>query len=101
VVNKTRGDKMKITKGDTVVIQAQGIKVKGEVLSADNWGGKDGWYIELTKANVPGGYSYWKQGQDGGKLIEVRGHKVKDCVFCKAPTLDTICAVCNEKAKLK
>jgi hypothetical protein len=67
---------LKVVKGDVVVIKAQGITVKGEVLSADYWGDKDGWYIELTKANVPGGYSYWKQRFDGGKLVEVNGKEV-------------------------
>jgi len=67
-----------IEKGSIVTIQAQGIQVTGKVLSADNWGGKDGWYIEMTEANVPGGYSYWKQGQDGGTLVEVNGVPYKD-----------------------
>lgn len=69
---------MKISKGDVVTIAAQGIKVTGEVLSADYWGEKDGWYIELTKANVPGGYSYWKQRYDGGKIVSINGKKVED-----------------------
>ena len=58
-----------IEKGDKVTIQVQGIEVTGEVYSANHYG-KDGWYIELTNANVSGGYSYWKQGQDGGDIIE-------------------------------
>ena len=62
-----------VNKGDTVVLKAQGLKVSGQVLSADYWGEKDGWYIELTMANVPGSYAYWKQGQDGGELISVNG----------------------------
>ncbi len=62
-----------INKGDTVVIKAQGIQVRGKVLSAAYYGGRDGWYIELIEANVPGGYSYWKQGLDGGSIIEVNG----------------------------
>lgn len=62
-------NKLKIKKGDSVTIKVQGIKVTGEVLSADHWGEKDGWYIEMTNANVSGGYSYWKQGQDGGEII--------------------------------
>lgn len=54
-----------IKKGDTVTVNAQGIRVTGTVHSADNYG-DTGWYIELTGADVPGGYSYWKQRDDGG-----------------------------------
>lgn len=67
---------LQVNKGDTITIKSQGIKVTGEVLSANDWGGTDGWYIELTKANVPGGYSYWKQGQDGGKIIRINGEDI-------------------------
>jgi hypothetical protein len=69
--------RQKIEKGSIVVIKAQGITVTGKVLTADNWGDRDGWYIEMTEANVPGGYSYWKQGQDGGKLVSVNGVPVE------------------------
>lgn len=62
-----------IPKGTPVVIKAQGLTVRGEVISAEHYGSGDGWYIELGNANVPGGYSYWKQGQDGGELVEVDG----------------------------
>jgi len=60
-----------VNKGDTVVIAAQGIRVRGEVMSAEYNGPRSGWYIELINANVPGGYSYWKQRYDGGKLVSV------------------------------
>ena len=59
-----------ISKGDTVTIKAQGITVNGEVLSAEH-NGKNGWYIELENANVPGGYSYYKQIYDGGDVVGV------------------------------
>jgi len=44
--------------------------VNGEVLSAEH-NGKNGWYIELENANVPGGYSYYKQIYDGGDVVGV------------------------------
>jgi len=62
-----------ISKGDTVTIKAQGMTVKGDVLSAEHYG-KDGWYIELINANVPGGYSYYKQRYDGGNVVDVQKH---------------------------
>jgi hypothetical protein len=52
-----------------VVINHQGQEIHGKVLSADNWGEQDGWYIELIDSN--GMYRYWKQGQDGGDLISI------------------------------
>jgi hypothetical protein len=65
----------KVNKGDVVTIDAQGLLVTGTVYSAD-WWESGGWYIELTNANVPGGYSYWKQRYDGGDLVIVNGVKV-------------------------
>lgn len=65
-----------VEKFDTVVVAAQGIKVTGQVLTAHWWGEKDGWYIEMSPANVPGGYSYWKQGSDGGKLVSINGKEI-------------------------
>jgi hypothetical protein len=59
---------MKIKKGDEVKIKCQGLQVKGEVISADNWGVDGGWYIEMLDSN--GQYRYWKQGEDGGELLE-------------------------------
>lgn len=67
---------VEIKKGDTVSIRARGITVTGTVLSANHWGDDGGWYIELDDANVPGGYSYYKQGQDGGNVVKVNGEKV-------------------------
>lgn len=60
-----------IEKGTEVAIMFNGRKIKGTVISARNWGGNDGWYIELTRED--GGYGYWKQGPDGGALVEVGG----------------------------
>jgi hypothetical protein len=48
------------------------------VYSADHNGERDGWYIELKNANVTGGYSYWKQGYDGGRILSINGKKVDD-----------------------
>jgi hypothetical protein len=67
--------KVTVNQGDTIVVEAQGMKVKGRVHSASFWGGKDGWYIEIVDA-VPTGYSYWKQGYDGGRIVEVNGKRV-------------------------
>ena len=58
-----------IIKGDKITIKAKGITVTGRVISVEWNGVEDGWYIELTEANVPGGYSYWKQGIDGGDIV--------------------------------
>ena len=55
--------------GDRITIRAQGVTVSGTVLSAIFWGSPDGWYIEITPDN--GGYSYWKQGLDGGEIVAV------------------------------
>ena len=74
-----------IQPGDRVCIKALGITVCGLVHSANHYGfdrNEDGeitgggWYIELLKANVPGGYSYWKQGIDGGHIISVNDKAV-------------------------
>lgn len=66
-----------INKGDQVTIKAQGITVTGTVCETPHWfGEEDGWYIEMTKANVPGGYSYYKQRYDGGDVVKING---KEC----------------------
>ncbi len=65
--------KVTVNVGDSITIEAKGIRVTGKVYSVDFWGGNDGWYIELVNANVPGGYSYWKQGFDGGSIVELNG----------------------------
>lgn len=57
-----------IAKGDPITISAQGIVVKGIVAVAIYWQ-ELGWDIEIEQANVPGGYSRWKQWQDGGRII--------------------------------
>jgi hypothetical protein len=67
-------DGLEVNKGDKIKIRAQGINVSGTVVSVDYYG-EDGWQIELTDANVPGGYSSWKQREDGGDIIEVSKKK--------------------------
>lgn len=62
--------------GNSITISVQNIWVKGTVHSVEHYD-DNGWYIELVDANVPGGYSYWKQIQDGGEIVEVNGTKVK------------------------
>lgn len=69
-IEVTEQEKFKVRKGDVVEIHAQGISVIGQVYSADYWK-EGGWYIEVVNANVPGGYSYWKQRYDGGFLVKV------------------------------
>ncbi|MEO2202147.1 hypothetical protein ABGV42_00130 [Paenibacillus pabuli] len=64
---------IEVNRGDRIKIQAQGITVIGDVYSANFYAYDGGWYIEVENANVPGGYSYWKQGQDGGKILEING----------------------------
>ena len=75
---------MTIKKGDKVKISGvQGnFWAIGTVISAENnnfgkqfqESGKDSnWYIELKveKGNIPDGYTYWKQLQDGGTVEKV------------------------------
>jgi hypothetical protein len=75
-----------VKKGDRIKVQAPTITVTGTVVTVEHWdydmdrqgnivGG--GWYIQMTDANVPGGFSYWKQGCDGGKIVEINGKEVK------------------------
>lgn len=68
---------VEVNKDDKVTIAAQGIKVTGTVTAVEHWGGHDGWDIEMKDANVRGGYSRWKQGTDGGKIIQVNGQVVE------------------------
>lgn len=70
-----------IKEGDMVTIEAKGTKVTGKVISACNYGTDGGWYIELGGASVPGNYSYWKQGYDGGNITAINGQPV-----CLHPT---------------
>ena len=65
---------MTINQGDAVKITAQGLTVTGEVLTANDYKEDGGWYIELLDAK--GKYYYWKQGIDGGTLLEVNGQKL-------------------------
>ena len=74
-----RGDgTVVVVKGDEITVQALGFTVTGKVISADWWGKEDGWYIEIGNTNLPCGYSYWKQGIDGGKIVKLNG---KDVVY--------------------
>lgn len=66
-----------VKKGDMIEVEAQGIVVKGKVYDANWFNGADGgYYIEIIDANVPGGYSYWKERQDGGKIVSINGKKI-------------------------
>jgi hypothetical protein len=56
------GDRIKIT-------PYRGVAITGTVRTAVNYGGRDGWYIEMTRDG--GGYLYWKQGPDGGTVEKV------------------------------
>jgi hypothetical protein len=60
-----------INPGDHITVATHGITVQGTVISAHWFGAEDGWYIEMTAANVPGGYSYWKQRWDGGDVVAI------------------------------
>ena len=60
---------VRVLTSDRITIHAQGVTVSGTVISAIFWGPPDGWYIEITLNN--GGYSYWKQGLDGGEIVSV------------------------------
>jgi len=57
--------------GDQIIVAAHGTTVQGTVISAHWFGSSDGWYIEMTRATVPGGYSYWKQRWDGGDIVAI------------------------------
>lgn len=60
---------MRIQNGKWVRIRHNNVNIDGKVISADHYGPRDGWYIELLKRD--GDYRYWKQGQDGGTLLAV------------------------------
>lgn len=50
-------------------IHAQGCTFEvAEILSQDDWGDRDGIYIEFR--DPKGNYHYWKQGCDGGYVID-------------------------------
>lgn len=72
--------------GDQITIQALARTVTGKVVTVEHWdfdfdhhgniaGG--GWYIQLTEANVQGGFSYWKQGWDGGRITHINGKEIR------------------------
>ena len=65
-----------VNAGDRVVIEAQGRRVSGLVTYRDFDQWNNVWDIELTDANIAGGYSHWKQQFDGGKLVEINGEEV-------------------------
>lgn len=58
-----------IEPGDIVTIKTNDKEYTGEVLSADYWGAKSGWYIELVWGEK--GYFYYKQEFDGGDIIKI------------------------------
>lgn len=55
-----------IKKGDRVRITAQGA-VRVGLVSTSHWSRNGGYNIELVDDNV--GYTYWKQGSDGGTVM--------------------------------
>ena len=70
-----------IEKQDRIQIQMGGYTYTGSVTSSqmvsnvpEQLGGKFVYYVEWTEDNY--GPGYWKQDQDGGKIISVNGEKV-------------------------
>lgn len=80
-----------IEKDSKVAIMFNGNKIEGKVLTANNWGPEDGWYIEMI--DTFGNYRYWKQGPDGGEVIEVDGENV--CSHEKVNSLSGKCRACK------
>lgn len=68
---------MRIERGDQIKIKVSGCVYEGTVLTANDYTEWDngGWYIEFM-SNHGNGYAYWKQGEDGGKIIELNGKAV-------------------------
>lgn len=66
-----------VREGDSITIRAQAISVTGTVVTVEH-NGPDGWYIQLKYANVPGNFSYWKQGIDGGRITHVNSVPVEE-----------------------
>ena len=77
-----------LDKGTEVTINAQGINVTGEVISAQHYG-DEGWYIELL--DTKGNYRYWKERYDGGHLTHIEGENVCPHKFNKYLKRCTIC----------
>lgn len=67
--------KITVSRGDIITVRAQGIAVTGVVATVSHC--SDGWYIEIDEANVPGGWSYWKQPCDGGRITMLNGKVVE------------------------
>jgi hypothetical protein len=64
---------MKVEHGSKITIESQGSRVSGTVLTAwnaANRGDPENWYIELIRDD--GGYGYWKQLIDGGRIVSVK-----------------------------
>lgn len=66
---------LEVNVGDSIQIATKTIVVRGVVATVDYWHGS-GWDIEIDKANVSGGYSRWKQWQDGGKIVKINDQYV-------------------------
>jgi hypothetical protein len=79
--------KLTINKGDNVKISAHGMTLEGTVISANDYSdwNNAGWYIEFM--SVTNGYCYWKQRDDGGKIISVNGQEVTPPVKPVTPTI--------------
>jgi len=75
-----RGVKGLVLPGDTIEVHACGMRVKGTVLSASWYGGRDGWFIEMRSTS--GKYHYWKQGSDGGSLVSHTSAQTADNPVC-------------------
>lgn len=63
--------KFDLKRGDKIVITMDGERFLGKVLTAEHYGARDGWFIEIDKDR--GGYGYWKQGSDGGTVEKLKG----------------------------
>ena len=67
---------IRISEGDKIKVWCQGELVEGKVISAMDYDEDGGWYIEMT--DLKGVYRYWRQGQDGGELLEVNDKRVEE-----------------------
>lgn len=69
VLDIQKGDRVRITPPRKSPVRGalfSAPSITGTVRTAINYGGSDGWYIELSRDD--GGYLYWKQGPDGGTV---------------------------------